>query len=198
MKKPSDKKDRLERFVRDNREAFDSFGPDEALWERIEEQLGATAPQSTPVKRLGGWGKAYLDWRIAASILLAVGLSYVYYFNSEYGVTRDPKVALVVPAYAREFTSYSLAIDEKRNELLRLTSHNPELYREFSADLDRLEHNYRSLRSELPKAPNQEVLVQAMIQNLQLQLELLNQQLTILQRIKEANQRHENTSRTII
>ncbi|HEV7349352.1 hypothetical protein [Telluribacter sp.] len=197
MRKPSDKKDRLERFVRDNREAFDSDEPSDELWARIEEQFGE-APKTSPTKRLHWWGKAYLDWRIAAGIVMALGMSYVYHLNNQYGVTRDPKVALAVPTYAREFNNYTLAIDEKRNELIRLTTDNPELYKEFSSDLDRLERNYQNLRSELPKAPNQEALIQAMIQNLQLQLDLLNQQLTILQRIKEADKSHEKDNSTII
>lgn len=198
MKKSSDKKDRLERFVRDNREDFDTWEPSEALWGRIAENLGdaPSLPAASPVKttRLRGLGSAYFDWRIAAGIILALGLSYLFYLNKEYGVTRDPQVALTVPAYAREFTQYNQAIEQKRDELIRLTSDNPELYKEFAADLDRLEKSYGNLRSELPQAPNQEALIQAMIQNLQWQIDLLNQQLTILQRIKKADQRHENNT----
>ncbi|TDB60826.1 hypothetical protein [Arundinibacter roseus] len=196
MKKSSDKKDRLERFVRDNREDFDVWTPSDALWGRIAPALGE-ANQTPPLsekknRHLGSWGKAYFDWRIAAGVILALGVSYLFYLNNKYGVTRDPQVALSAPAYAREFTQYNQAIDEKRMELVRLTTDNPELYKEFSTDLDRLEKSYSNLRSELPQAPNQEALIQAMIQNLQWQVELLNQQLTILQRIKQADKRHEN------
>ena len=198
MKKSSDKKDRLERFVRDNREGFDAFEPSEALWERIEGQLGEVAPLAQKKSRPGWWGKAYFDWRIAAGLVLAIGISYLSYLNKEYGVTRDPKVALAAPTYAREFTQYNLAIEEKRNELIRLTSDNPELYSEFATDLEHLEHSYKNLRSELPQAPNQEALIQAMIQNLQWQIDLLNQQLTILQRIKQADKRHEKSDATYI
>jgi hypothetical protein len=197
MKKSSDKKDRLERFVRDNREGFDTWEPSDALWGRIAENLGDAAPQPVaPAKgtRLRGLGSAYFDWRIAAGLILALGISYLFYLNNEYGVTRDPQVALTVPTYAREFTQYNQAIEQKRTELIRLTSDNPELYQEFAADLDRLEKSYGNLRSELPQAPNQEALIQAMIQNLQWQIDLLNQQLTILQRIKKADQRHENNT----
>lgn len=198
MKKSSDNKDRLERFVRDNREDFDTLEPSDALWGRIAGALGDPEPLPAPsvhkVSRTQGWGKAYFDWRVAAGLLLALGVSYLFYLNKEYGVTRDPQVALNVPAYAREFTQYNQAIEQKRNELIRLTSDNPELYQEFSTDLDRLEKSYGNLRSELPKAPNQEALIQAMIQNLQWQIDLLNQQLTILQRIKQAEQRHENNT----
>ncbi|GAB2794978.1 hypothetical protein GCM10027275_45090 [Rhabdobacter roseus] len=198
MKKSSDKKDRLERFVRDNREGFDAFEPSDALWERIEEQLGEAAPVVPKKSRPAWWGKAYFDWRIAAGLVLAIGLSYLSYLNKEYGVTRDPKVALTAPTYAREFTQYNQAIEEKRNELIRLTSDNPALYNEFATDLEHLEHSYKNLRSELPQAPNQEALIQAMIQNLQWQIDLLNQQLTILQRIKQADKRHEKSNATYI
>lgn len=194
MKESFDKKDRLERFVRDNREDFDTLEPDDDLWARIAGNLGAEPEPTVPLKkttRSRRWGTLYFDWRIAAGLVLALGISYLAYLNKEFGVTRDPQVALTVPAYAREFTQYNQAIDEKRDELIRLTSDNPELYKEFATDLDRLEKSYKNLRSELPKAPNQEALVQAMIQNLQWQIDLLNQQLTILQRIKQADQRHE-------
>lgn len=197
MKRHYDKKDRLERFVRDNREDFDRLEPDDSLWGRIEGQLGEAPPEVVvaPVKsspRFRDWGRAYFDWRVAAGLLLALGFSYLVYLNKEYGVTRDPQVALNVPTYAREFTQYNEAIEQKHRELIRLTTDNPDLYKEFSTDLERLEKSYGNLRSELNKAPNQEALVQAMIQNLQWQIDLLNQQLTILQRIKQADKRHEN------
>ena len=203
MKKSSDKKDRLERFVRDNREDFDRLEPDDSLWERVwyglparlEDEVDPT-PESTPSTkvppRFRNWGRAYFDWRVAAGLLLALGVSYLVYLNKEYGVTRDPQVVLNAPTYAREFTQYNEAIEQKRRELVKLTTDNPDLYEEFSTDLDRLEKSYGNLRSELDKAPNQEALVQAMIQNLQWQIDLLNQQLTILQRIKKADKRHEN------
>ncbi len=208
MKQHYDKKDRLERFVRDNREDFDRLEPDDSLWERVESKLGdermgygrpdrdgENIESSVPVKsapRFRNWGRAYFDWRVAAGLLLALGVSYLFFLNKQYGVTRDPQVALNVPTYAREFTQYNEAIEQKHRELVKLTTDNPELYKEFSTDLDRLEKSYGNLRSELSKAPNQEALVQAMIQNLQWQIDLLNQQLTILQRIKQADERHEN------
>lgn len=197
MKQHYDKKDYLERFVRDNRDDFDRSEPDDSLWGRIEGQLGDAPPEvvAAPVKsapHFRNWGRAYFDWRVAAGLVLALGFSYLVFLNKEYGVTRDPQVVLNVPTYAREFTQYNDAIEQKRRKLVKLTTDNPDLYKEFSTDLDRLEKSYGNLRSELNKAPNQEALVQAMIQNLQWQIDLLNQQLTILQRIKQADERHEN------
>ena len=190
MKKSSDKKDRLERFVRDNRDGFDAFLPQDSLWDRIENSIpSAPAEPQQKVKRFTT--NHYFDWRIAAGVLLALGAGYLFYLNNEYGVTRDPGVALKVPAYAREFNQYNTLIDEKRSEILKLASSNPELYKDFSADLKSLEVSYQNLKSDLGNAPNQEALIRAMIENLQYQVDLLNRQLTILQRINKATQSHE-------
>lgn len=189
MKKFSDKKDRLERFVRDNRDGFDVFLPQDSLWDRIENSIpSAPAEPQKKVKRLSS---PYFDWRIAAGVILALGTGYLFYLNNEYGVTRDPGVALKVPAYAREFNQYNTLIDEKRSEIIKLASNNPELYRDFSADLKSLENSYQNLKSDLGNAPNQEALIRAMIENLQFQVDLLNRQLNILQRINKATQSHE-------
>jgi hypothetical protein len=189
MKKSSDKKDRLERFVRDNRDGFDVFLPQDSLWDRIENNIPSEpAEPSKKVKRLSN---PYFDWRMAACVIFALGTGYLFYLNNEYGVTRDPGVALKVPAYAREFNQYNVMIDEKRSEIIRLASNNPELYKDFSADLESLESSYQNLKSDLGNAPNQEALVRAMIENLQYQVDLLNRQLNILQRINKAAESHE-------
>ncbi len=189
MKKFSDKKDRLERFVRDNRDGFDVFLPQDSLWDRIENSIPSVPAE--PQKKVKRLSNPYFDWRIAAGVILALGTGYLFYLNNEYGVTRDPGVALKVPAYAREFNQYNVIIDEKRSEIIKLASNNPELYKDFSADLQSLESSYQNLKSDLGNAPNQEALVRAMIENLQYQVDLLNRQLNILQRINKASQSHE-------
>jgi hypothetical protein len=200
MKKSSDNKDRLERFVRDNRDGFDTFLPQDSLWDRIEQQIPApnTGVPRQPSKNAGSLRSPLFDWRIAASILLVLCTGYLFFLNNQYGVTRDPRVALSAPGYAKEFNRYNLTIDEKRDEILKLARNNPELYKEFSADLKSLEASYQNLKSDLGNAPNKEALLQAMIQNLQLQVELLNQQLNILQRFNNASKNHGNDQESVI
>lgn len=199
MKKSSDKKDRLERFVRDNRDGFDTFLPQDSLWDRIEAQIPAVEPSaSTPAKILRQPNNPFFDWRIAALILLTLGVGYLFFLNQQYGVTRDPGVALNAPGYAKQFNQYTVVIDEKRDEIIRLAKDNPELYKDFSADLNSLESSYQKLKSDLGSAPNKEALVQAMIQNLQLQVDLLNQQLIILQRFNNATKNHESNQEPVI
>ena len=198
-------KNNLERFIRDNREDFDDVEPPKDLWARIEP--GLTIDDTVrPLNDHNGSGfrsqtgldqpfeshftiwRQLNNWRVAASIALLLLAGAFFYVNQRYGVTEQPDVVAVNPTYAKEFVQYTRLVDMKREELKQLTTSSPELYREFATDLNRLEHNYQTLKADLPKNPNQEVLVQAMIQNLQLQIDLLNEQLRVIQRIKRQNQ----------
>lgn len=194
------RKDNLERFVRDNREAFDDKEPPIDLWHKLEMGLdkqnpAAAAPspfqqihKPTSGNRQIGWPS--LDWRVAASIAVLLLAGSFLYMNQQYGVTHQPEIVAASPTYAKEVVQYTRLIDDKRAELKQMTEDNPSLYKEFATDLNRLENSYQSLKADLPRNPNQELLIQAMIQNLQLQINLLNEQLRVIQRIKQ--QTHEN------
>lgn len=194
-------KDNLERFVRDNREAFDDREPLNDLWRTIEAGLdkqqgqprtvqlepGQTTPfQQVPENHSStGWLWHRFDWRVAASITILLLAGSFLYVNEQYGVTRQPEVVAASPAYAKEVVQYTRLIDDKRIELKQMTEGNPALYREFATDLNRLETSYQSLKADLPKNPNQDVMIQAMIQNLHYQINLLNEQLRVIQRINQ-------------
>ncbi|WP_420147251.1 hypothetical protein [Spirosoma sp.] len=204
-------KNNIERFVRDNREDFDDKEPSAKLWEKIEAGLQGPGLDKTDItsqlpdrkmpfqqihrnnSQMGGRqiGWPNLDWRVAASIAVFLLLGGFLYMNREYGVTRQPEIMAASPTYAKEVVQYTRLIEAKRTELKQMTEGNPDLYKEFATDLDRLENSYRSLKADLPQNPNQEVLIQAMIQNLQLQINLLNEQLRVIQRIKQ--QTHESS-----
>ncbi len=195
MKKSSDRKDTLERFIRDHREAFDLFEPGEGLWQKIEGKLAAPetipltgpATEDKPVALSRRYTSLLFGRAVAACLILGLVISCFLYLDRKYGVTRDPKVAFAMPAYAEEFNRYTQDIHKKRAQLSRLTSHNPELYREFSADLGNLEKSYRALRSDLSRSPDRQALVKAMVSNLQWQIDLLNRQLQILEQLNEVN-----------
>ncbi|WP_199736661.1 hypothetical protein [Fibrisoma montanum] len=200
------KKDNLERFVRDNREAFDDAEPPMGLWSKIESGLGGpgladpignerddtlsgrVVPLNGNAARgAGGWFN--LNWRVAASIAVLLLAGTLLYKNYQPKTAAPSELVAAGPAYAQQVAHYTQLIDNKRAELKQMTGSNPALYEQFSADLDRLEHSYQGLKAELPQNPNQEVLIQAMIQNLQLQINLLNEQLRVIERIKHQNQK---------
>jgi len=79
---------------------------------------------------------------------------------------------------------FSSMIEEKQAEIKSIEKDNPELFRQFAGDIRKLDSTYQVLRNTLPANPNKEQLLQAMISNLQMQINLLNQQLQIIQQVK--------------
>ena len=195
MKKSFDRKDRLERFVRDNRSGFDTEEPDTRLWEKIESRL-APPLQDTPRQLNNSRWKRQItyDWRVAAAVIVLFLAGILVYVNGEYGLTRDPQMAIQLPAYAKEVNQYTQIINEKRSRIKKLAAHKPELYSDFASELDRLEKAYVGLRSELPQSPDPETLLHAMVRNLQWQVDLLNQQIIIIERIEKVNENEESDS----
>ena len=88
--------------------------------------------------------------------------------------------------YSEEMYHYTRLIEIKHNELKTLQKDEPLLYKQFSGDVNKLDSVYQKLKTQLPKNPNREQLIEAMISNLQLQIGLLNKQLNIIKQIKHS------------
>jgi hypothetical protein len=85
-------------------------------------------------------------------------------------------------------------ITAKQEELKELTKSQPYLYQEFTADLRTLESSYGVLKKQLKQTSNTDVIIKAMMQNLQLQAELLGRQLSIINNIKTNKQNEKSNS----
>ena len=75
-------------------------------------------------------------------------------------------------------------IQEKRKEINNFLEKSSIEGSEFINDLDALDILYNELKNDLKKNSNNDKLINAMIQNLQLRVEILNKQLNILEQIK--------------
>jgi len=190
----------LERFVRDNREAFDNMEPSSALWDKIGEAIGEEKKTATRVVRMS-WAR----WAVAATLFLALAgtISYQLFWRqastdvpiAKYTDTPktlvnsyeavDPLVNQIDPQYAKLVSQFTEVIETKQSQLKQMEKDDPELYKQFAGDIQKLDSSYHVLRSTLNANPNTEQLLQAMISNLQMQIDLLNQQLTIIQKIKQ-------------
>jgi len=183
----------LENFVRDNRENFDTANPSPKVWENIESKLNGSKKE-TPVRQMKKkW------WMAAAAITLILSATAAYFLLQQppapsslaetkttpaKSETRDLDIAAIDPNYAKQVAKFSGLIEEKQKELQLIQTEQPSLYEKFSDDIKKLDSTYHLLKHELPVNPNKEELLQAMIYNLQLQIDLLNQQLNIIQKIK--------------
>ena len=178
-------KKKIEDFINDNRDAFDSYEPKEQVWEAIKTQLPFKKKNKAVATRM-----IWTRWSAVAAALIII-TSSIFYF-SHISQKQDNAIAAVtgdndVPAeYAEEVYHFTKLIELKHKQLKKIEKEQPELYRQFAGDISKLDSNYQALRNELPGHPNQEVLIQEMIENLKWQIDLLNQQLNIIQKINKS------------
>lgn len=174
--------DNIERFIRDNREGFDTELPGKKNWSAIEKQIGI--PKSTA----SIFPMSIFKWTAAAAIFIGIIATGLYLYNapssaSVVSLAKDPVVEQIDPQYAKMVAQFSSLIEEKQLELKSLEKDNPELFKQFAGDIKKLDSTYQVLRNTLPANPNKEQLLEAMISNLQMQIGLLNQQLQIIQQV---------------
>lgn len=177
----------LEKFINRHRSDFDTKHPSEDVWKKIE----ATIPVKKEANRFSI--RDIYKWTAAAAILCIV-LTSVYFLyirqqqkeitRTEQQNNRPDHLSGIDPEYTAEVKQAFLAIQTRQEELKDATTGRPELYKQFSDDLRVLDSSYRMLQTQAAQSPNRDVIMKAMIQNLQLQAELLYRQLMITNEIK--------------
>jgi len=85
-----------------------------------------------------------------------------------------------------ELYHFAKLVEIKHKELKSIEKDEPLLYKQFSSDVNKLDSVYHSLENKLSTKQNSEELLEAMIQNLQLQMGLLNHQLRIIKQINHS------------
>jgi hypothetical protein len=169
-------KDNFEKFIEKHRSELDVFEPREDLWDGVNERL----PKQKKKKQ--AWYYA-----LAASILLLAG-AIIWLRPKPSQSNNATETVSVNPEERRAEVYYASLIDKKRKELSRYCSEEPKLCNEFEKELDTLNVLYGQLKQEYNTSSNNEAVLQAMINNLQLQLQVLSQQLQIIQNIKARNE----------
>jgi len=137
-----------------------------------------------------------LKWSIAAAVIVLAGIGIFFKIQKTAGpeintvktidTTTAPDLAAIAPESVPEMNEFAKLIALKQDELKLLSKEQPELYQKFTRDINQLDTTYITLKKQLSIAPNKELLIEAMIQNLQLQLQVLNQQLNIINQIKKS------------
>lgn len=190
-------KDRLEKFVLENREEFDIYEPSQDIWNKIQGQQKKPAVIRIIRSKYAGY---------AAAAALAFFVSFFFQnYNSDN--TNNNNISaqrnnvsnenLNIPELAEAEAYYSTLVTSKINEISILTVDNPEVSQELQYDMNELEQIYNDLRSDLADNAGNEEVIEAMIQNYRTRLEILED---LLRRLKNENQKEnkdENNSTSI-
>ena len=170
--------DQLEKYVSQHREAFDEETPDERLWKDINKELRS--------------GKSYLiAWKVAA-ILLLVSTVYLLVDRRITPIRQQAENLDELAEFKEVEQFYTLLIQEKKNEIAKYDQMI--LKEEFLLEIDKLNESYGELKSAYAKQNASPMLVDAMISNLRIRMNILNQQLVILEKLKEAQNENEPIS----
>jgi hypothetical protein len=166
--------DKLEAYIKDNKEGLDDLKPPASVWASIENSMQPVVGKSRMIY-----------WQAAAVIFfaLSIGLLVKNYQTN----TVSDNYAVIDPEFSDTEQYYFNIIQDKENVLLSSLQAYPNLAEDFKSDLQELTANYEKLKSEFAHNKSTEVLT-ALIQNLQLQQELLNEQLNIIHLINEENE----------
>jgi hypothetical protein len=85
-----------------------------------------------------------------------------------------------------ELYHFTKIVEIKQSQLKMMAKNKPLLYQQFTNSVNKLDSVYHLLETGLSKKQNSEELFEAMIQNLQLQMQLLNQQLEIIKKLNHS------------
>jgi hypothetical protein len=159
--------DKLEKFIRENKASFDVREPSESLWNRISSILfrgrGILSPLSL--------------WRAAAVLFMALSAYLIYPKLQEEKAER-----IVMNEFQPVEEFYIKQISDKVDLIEEFRGGEPGL-NGFTADFQQLEAMYFVLKEEMKSSPSQKVK-DALVLNLLVRIDLLNQQLYKLEQSK--------------
>jgi len=184
---------RLEDFIKMNREEFDDLEPSADLWARIEIHLPVeiNSPKKPETKTFS----LGFVLRVAATVIVVMGISFAFYLRSQKREKID--LAAINPVYAQQQIQYTSLIQTKRSELKAISKSDPQLYKEFSSQIAEMDSTYKQMTIDLATSPNQERVLRAMIRNLKIQTEVLNQQLNVIEQMNNMKKEEQSDVKSI-
>ncbi len=171
-------KDNLEKFIQKRRDAFDDKEPPKMAWGKIQEQI---QKDNKKPRRISLWQFT----RIAAAILFLLAVGIVIGRQS----SASSELATVeknYPEFLEAKKYYEYEVDEK---LAQLASYNYDT--SLEEDMDQLDDFMNELREELEEAPKgtEERIINAMINNYQAKLDILERVLEVAKSTNQINEK---------
>lgn len=188
-------RDKLEKFILDNREDFDHLEPDPALWDRI-------GTRKAPVVRLN-WKS--VAWKAAAVVAI---FTASYYFHDYMAARKsgeqeyiagnmDEQGSPIVRELIEAEAYYTSQIDMAREEVFRLTADAPDIQKEINMEMVELDKVFSELKDDLKDNADNEEVIEAMIQNYRLKLDILEEMLYRLKQSHEPQNKGKDENRTM-
>ena len=163
------KKNTFEKFFHEHRDEFDDKTPSENVWKQISYALFRWKNNSL-------WNSVSI-WRAAAVVLM--GVSVYLFFNQQLPIKE------IKPLANQDFKDIESFYTAQISEKVALIS-NEGLFADdsFTQDIQKLEAMYAVISEEMKKHPSEKVK-DALVLNMLVRIDLLNQQIQKLEESKE-------------
>jgi hypothetical protein len=168
--------DRLKDFIDENRKAFDDKDPSEKVWNNISKNLFPTSASTV-------WYNSLRLWRAAAVIFMALSI----YLMMPKNQAQQKQIAKESEVVLKEFTDVENFYVQQISEKVQLIDgfERSEGLNGFTKDFQQLDAMYNVLKEEMKVRPSQKVK-DALVLNLLVQIDLLNQHLHKLEKESRA------------
>ena len=165
--------DRLEDFVRQNREQFDLREPDPSIWLKIN-------PANVPVVK----ERRSMRWlRVAAAVaMIFAGSTAGIYFLTGQRTSADESYSELYMEIQETELYYSQMVSERYSELRPYLVNDPAAEEMLSMDMEELDMVYSELKEDLKDNASNPEVIEAMILNYRVKLEILED---LLYQLKE-------------
>jgi len=168
--------DKLEKFIKTHRADLDDKEPSVELWGKIAGEIRPEKSTKTASRSIAYWRVAAAVFFFATSALLIDKFIYRELAPATIVTTTNPVL--------NEAEGYYLSLINEKTEEIKAFGKNDYADPQFVRDMNGLDSMYQVLKKDLPLG-NEQNIVDAMIQNLQLRIEVLNSQLEIIQSIEK-------------
>jgi len=179
MAKPEDF---LEKFILEHKQEFDSADPPPEVLDQIISEINLKKGKKTRTS----W-----SWMWRAAAVLFFGISAYLFFQKESKEVTQNGINEVWEQQTEDFANteryYNSMIQVKRQELLGFIDKGSPYYTDFKNDIGELDSMYTLLKKEFD-FNNHDLVLDAMIKNLQLRIEIMDKQLQIIQQVQNENQ----------
>ena len=174
--------DKLKSFVSQQRESFDDASPKDFIWDEIDKNISkserANSTRTNLFKMVG----------VAASVLFIFTIGYQLRMSR----TVEPETVQkmeAITALSNEVselkTYYEPQVENKLVTLQRFSEKYPDILEDVIADLKELDEDFKSLESEYEQPVSKHQVIEAMVENYQLKLHMLEE---IIEMTHELNQ----------
>jgi len=168
------KTDKLEQFVKNNRDSFDKLEPDLNRWKDIMKPASEAKTISFNIRNIVS--------RAAAVVLIFTASYYFHEFRSQQKASEQIANSENInsPLFNELMEAeyyYTAKIDERKDEFIKLTNNVPDLQKDMIGELNELDEIFLDLKEDLNENVDNQEVIEAMIQNYILKLEILEEML---------------------